>query len=53
MTPAEINQDLLRSLKEILPILKAVRYQVGLSGSQLERMARAERAIAKAEGIHA
>lgn len=45
-TPLEA--ELLACLKDMTRIVEAVRYSAGISGSQLERLARARAAIAKA-----
>ncbi len=41
---------MLQSLKGVVRILVAVRYTVGLAGSQLTRLAEAEELIARTEG---
>jgi hypothetical protein len=47
------SKELLSSLQEVVRICTAMRYAVGLSKSQIERIERAEAALAKAKGLAA
>lgn len=45
---ADTIDELVAALKDVLPILEAVKFTVGLRGNQLDRMKRAHAAVAKA-----
>lgn len=49
MEKARDDSELLGALKDVLPILEAVRYTAGLRGNQVERMERAAKAVKEAE----
>lgn len=42
--------DLLIALRAVVPMLEAVRYQVGFGDNQMKRLAAAKAAVAKAKG---